>query len=381
MKKLILLSVLVLVSGLVFGQAKKVFYTTGPAGILRWTTNATWTQGDYSGPPMDLADVATQVTNTTAAGRFPGVLDNKVSTDPNAGVPDIVVIRSGHHLQMHQEVAYNGYIILETGATLEFVKTGGSKGRLTMNGTSVIEMRANSFILATSAAGNNDNSLWLVIGDIQLKGDGINFIPDPTTGQTLFITVANLGCLGTSGSTAAGCPPGPISLPVELTAFTARALTQEVVLSWTAQKEWNFSHYEVEWSTDAVNFTIAGTLAGRGTEAGAQQYTFEHTPGQSGTIYYRLLGVDIDGTVEAKGVRAVRFGAEVFGVYVQDGRLLVNYNGPAESKLTLYDTSGRLISNGDLTAEGLEISKLKPGLYLVNISNSFEKKTQRVIIR
>jgi subtilisin-like proprotein convertase family protein len=80
------------------------------------------------------------------------------------------------------------------------------------------------------------------------------------------------------------------SLPAELLGFTGTAKACSYALNWSVAREENFSHYEVEKSTDGRSFTTFSRV-----EGGRRDYTLmdEFAKGQA---YYRLKMVDLDGT-------------------------------------------------------------------------------------
>ena len=87
------------------------------------------------------------------------------------------------------------------------------------------------------------------------------------------------------------------NLPIELSYFKGTEEDCEVILSWGTESEINFSHFEVEKSTDGVTFTMIDRLDGLGGEGIATDYTYIDTQ-VSAIAYYRLKSVDLDGSFE-----------------------------------------------------------------------------------
>ncbi len=85
-------------------------------------------------------------------------------------------------------------------------------------------------------------------------------------------------------------------LPVELSAFNAQKENCNVRLSWTAESELNFSHYELQRSSNGISFrTIKSIQAVSRDQTPTYQYLDEAT----GKInYYRLKMVDLDGRID-----------------------------------------------------------------------------------
>jgi hypothetical protein len=127
---------------------------------------------------------------------------------------------------------------------------------------------------------------------------------------------------GTAGSTNLGFNPdltsppagytgpfntSPISLPVELTSFTAQTTSEGVRLSWTTASELNNSGFEVQRSTNQTNWATLGFVRGAGTTTEAQSYSFVDASA-SGRVFYRLKQVDFDGQFEYSNIIEVNAG-------------------------------------------------------------------------
>jgi hypothetical protein len=84
-------------------------------------------------------------------------------------------------------------------------------------------------------------------------------------------------------------------LPVNCTSFNYRVTAGQVQLIWQTANEINNSHFEVQRSTDGLNFTTIGNIAAQ-SGVGNQQYRFTDAGTRNGQVYfYRLKQVDKDG--------------------------------------------------------------------------------------
>jgi hypothetical protein len=81
-------------------------------------------------------------------------------------------------------------------------------------------------------------------------------------------------------------------LPVNWTSFTATPQGGNVDLNWTVSANQNAKVYEVDHSTDGVNFVQIGEVS---NDPAVQSYSFVHSNAGSGTHYYRIQEVDLDG--------------------------------------------------------------------------------------
>ncbi len=96
-------------------------------------------------------------------------------------------------------------------------------------------------------------------------------------------------------------------LPVELTSFTAKAISDKVYLDWTTATEINNSGFGIERSFDGNTFFPIGFIKGNGTTTEPKVYSFiddlEFNATQS--IYYRLKQIDYDGSVNYSNIVTV----------------------------------------------------------------------------
>ena len=86
-----------------------------------------------------------------------------------------------------------------------------------------------------------------------------------------------------------------LSLPVELTRFSAFPLEKTVQLQWQTATEINNDFFIIEHSSNGKEFKEIGIVKGAGTSSTSVNYDFLHETPVEGTNYYRLLQTDYDG--------------------------------------------------------------------------------------
>ena len=110
-------------------------------------------------------------------------------------------------------------------------------------------------------------------------------------------------------------------LPVELILFTAtNTARQGVALHWVTASEKNSHSFVVERSADGKIFRSMGTLAAAGSTQARTAYDLTDEQPLSGTSYYRLRQVDLDGTTADSPVRNMKRVAKGEGLAVYPGR-------------------------------------------------------------
>ncbi len=128
--------------------------------------------------------------------------------------------------------------------------------------------------------------------------------PDGETGPS-YLLAADCGVTTPTTTGAIGFPTmhivmnvtGDEIIPVELTSFTASAISNQVVINWATATETNNSGFEIQRAIDGEFSTIA-FVSGHGTTTEAQQYSYTDKNVEVGTYTYRLKQVDLDGTFE-----------------------------------------------------------------------------------
>lgn len=122
-------------------------------------------------------------------------------------------------------------------------------------------------------------------------------------------------------------------LPVELLSFDGKNDGQVDHLYWSTASERDCDRFEVERSTDAVNFTRIGSTPGAGTSQHRVDYTFDDRAPITGVNYYRLKQVDTDGAFEYSPIIA----------------LLVDEVQGSVGQVTLLDPAGMYLIGNELS--------------------------------
>jgi hypothetical protein len=168
-----------------------------------------------------------------------------------------------------------------------------------------------------------------------------------------------------------------LALPIELKYFFAQANLSTTLLTFSTATELNNSHFAIERSADARNFTEIGRVQGAGTTQVPQSYTFTDEKPLAGTNYYRLRQVDFDGTESFSPVVSVEFGKSgsisiapspaTDRVHIQLEAALLN-----DGRWQVFDNTGRQVLSGNWEAESadfdLDVNVLPEGMYTFRLA-------------
>lgn len=97
-----------------------------------------------------------------------------------------------------------------------------------------------------------------------------------------------------------GWPDGV--LPVELISFNGKAQDRAVILDWITGSEQNSSHFEVMASQDSENWEMVASVEAAGQSSALQQYNVSLQVPVADQWYFKLVQIDLDGSVEQLGI-------------------------------------------------------------------------------
>lgn len=184
--------------------------------------------------------------------------------------------------------------------------------------------------------------------------------------------------------------PANSPLPVNLINFTAKTENNDKVkISWTTTYERNNSHFEVQRSTDGINFNTIASVPGVNNSNTLQHYSvYDYQPAK-GVSFYQLKQVDNDQQFAYSGIARVNIS--------DAGNCIEIYPNPATGKsfsiglkntspglivVTIYDITGRLQMHQQFTAtQNIIVNHhLPPGIYMVKVTGEGLNENKKLII-
>jgi hypothetical protein len=242
--------------------------------------------------------------------------------------------------------------------------------------TSVCTIALTTMELPTGSTLNED-------GSVTVPGQG-KWIYDAGTGNITFhpqsgfkgnpdritYTLTDNGCCKIGQAVVAITYLG--ALPVTLASFEGKLIEQSVHLTWATNEAVNFSHFEIQRSTDAKSFAGIANIPAKESK---DSYKFVDNDPAAGTNYYRLKMIDLDRTYAHSRIVAINLTNSLAVVVYPNpvsSVLIVNpvgSSGPVKlSKILLYDQAGRLRNSFDQIKDNkINVSAVTDGLYLVRV--------------
>lgn len=254
-------------------------------------------------------------------------------------------------------------------------------------------------------AANISASNTIFLGGI---GDGWNNAVNISASNTIFVggigdgwnnagnaAASNNIFLGGGGDGWANAYRPTNPLPVNFLYFNVRKQGKSIgLLSWKTARESNTSHYDVERSTDAVNFSFIGKVMANGNTSTESNYSFTDNAPAKGFNYYRLKQFDRDGRFIYTAARFLNFddldaGMVKYYPNPTSGMLHIELTDEMQKQekwLTVSTVGGIVIEQVKIQANSnliipVNLGKYAKGIYFIQLKTACCNSTQRVVLQ
>ena len=272
--------------------------------------------------------------------------------------------------------------------------SGGAKNwlwRYSTDGTTFNDLGTVYYNAGTATAGVN-------MPDVDLSG--IMALQNLTPSTTVYFRLYVQGANATTGSTGLGISTdentyaislnGTVesTLPVKLTKFTGENIGRNVRLNWATSSEKQNAYFEVLRIQKDNSPLSLGKVLGSGNSDEVKTYNFTDYSPLSGTNYYQLRQVDLNGDSELSEIIPVKVSltsSELLAYFKDD---VLNLSFEAENAgtvdLKLVDMSGRQVYKATVR---LQTGKnelqfptgLNKGIYVVSLSGNNISISKKII--
>ncbi len=182
------------------------------------------------------------------------------------------------------------------------------------------------------------------------------------------------------------------AMPVELMSFKGRKDNGNIALEWSTATEENSSHFEIQKSTNGLDWEAIGNIESNHNSVVTNHYAFIDRAVVSINNYYRLRMVDLDETFEYSDVIMVNMGELTTDFEVRafpnptTDYLQVTLNSKEQTNvnISIVDVNGRVIQTTSDSLKGtstqrLDVSEYNAGVYFLVIDDGIQKQTQQFI--
>lgn len=206
-----------------------------------------------------------------------------------------------------------------------------------------------------------------------------------TVGQSVSFTVPpGTNVLNIDAGITALC-----TTPVLLLSFTGRLQTNNTtLLNWQTTAELNNDYFDVERSTDGINFVAIDRVKGKGTTSLPHNYSLVDKKPANGINYYRLRQVDFDGHFVYSNIvmAQLKIKPAVTVVYNSPANAInINFTESQNNAvIRLLGDNGQLIKSvpaSNIKSYLMQLPVLATGVYILQIINEKMNYTEKVFIR
>lgn len=173
--------------------------------------------------------------------------------------------------------------------------------------------------------------------------------------------------------------------PVLLLFFNGTKHDNSVDLKWQTSSEINSNYFEVEFSSNGIQWAGIGKVNAAGNSTVPQNYSLVHHSPVNGTNFYRLKMVDKDGKVKLSNVITVNF--TIVGISINsvnpnpfNDKIKIEISSDKNAKIyiQLSDNSGRIIKTLNVVLQnGInqvwmnDLGSLSKGIYTLEIKTAY----------
>lgn len=154
-------------------------------------------------------------------------------------------------------------------------------------------------------------------------------------------------------------------LPVKIKTFTADLNINLAFITFTTASEINNAGFDIERSSDGIDFQKIGWVEGNGSTTSEKHYSFIDTNPLLGINYYRLRQVDYDGRFEYSKIVSLMMKSDDVTIFPNPSSDILHIQNATRTSYFIKSVLGTIISQGVLTDDSrIDISNLPSGTYL-----------------
>ncbi len=174
-------------------------------------------------------------------------------------------------------------------------------------------------------------------------------------------------------------------LPLQLLSWSGAAQNGYNTLTWQTANESQVAQFEIEYSSDGVQFTKVGTLQPK--NAPQAVYSFNHTTTNSNT-FYRLKIIDDNGSSKYSGIISLKNNGikntSIIRNYNDNGQLIWLNTGTAQQvSFQLFTLTGKsmLTIPNYKNNQIIDLQKFPAGVYIGSIRIGENNISEKIILR
>ncbi len=183
------------------------------------------------------------------------------------------------------------------------------------------------------------------------------------------------------------CNMDECPVPIQLVEFSGRIQNGSAHLFWSTMSEINNDHFIIAHSNDLNVFSEVGKIDGSGNSLHLNEYDFVHSNIPSGTNYYKLIQVDLDGTRFESDILVLENKRSRFTIVPNPVSDIVNlqfeYPSSSDNNIRLFNVQGQLLVRESVNSGAqnfeLNLSQFPTGIYLLEYVDAGQRYQKRLV--
>ena len=186
-----------------------------------------------------------------------------------------------------------------------------------------------------------------------------------------------------------------LPLPVKFTSISATQQNTAIAVKWTVENEINISKYDIEKSTNGINFVKINTIVANGANNSSTTYNFLDITPLQGNNFYRIRSYNQSGSFDYSKIVLVKLGKKgtdisVYPNPLKDNQIGISFNNMEKGayQIRLINSLGQTMLTKQLTHPGgssmvmfTPERGLSAGIYQMEIVTQDNKHTIKVIVQ
>jgi hypothetical protein len=165
-------------------------------------------------------------------------------------------------------------------------------------------------------------------------------------------------------------------VPVTWLFVKAQVQANDALINWATAQEIDSKKFEIEWSTNGINFSNIGEVAAAGNASTTTNYNFTHKNIGNGFNYYRIKQIDNNGDYKYSTIVKVLFNKNLKQTIiapnpVADVLQIVQPNAVFVKAISIIDSKGSIVLQKIINSKeqviSMPVSKLASGMYTLKM--------------
>lgn len=176
------------------------------------------------------------------------------------------------------------------------------------------------------------------------------------------------------------------TLPVELIYFEVTLNGDVVIIDWITASEINNDYFEVQVSTNGIDWVTIDLVNGAGNSVIVTKYrSYDSDIDGYDVKYYRLKQVDFDGKTEYSQIKLISFNNSViFDAFTNDDNIVIRTSFDKSTRVSIYDVNGKIVHLSVMAGDNLitiSNQSLSEGIYLINIESGGVFHSKKIFVK